>query len=29
MNVFDPQEKEKYYSEQFLVNERRVNEKVE
>lgn len=28
-NVFDPQEKEKYYSEQFLVNERRINDKVE
>lgn len=29
MNVFDPQEKEKYYSDQFLINERRINDKVE
>lgn len=28
-NIYNPDEKEKYYSDDFLLNERHVNEKVE
>lgn len=28
-NIYDPEEKEKYYSDDFLVNQRHVNDKVE
>jgi hypothetical protein len=28
-NVWDAEEKEKYYSEDFLFNQRHINEKVE
>lgn len=28
-NIYDPEEKEKYFSEDFLKNQRHVNEKVE
>ena len=28
-NIFDPEEKDKYYSEDFLQNQRHVNDKVE
>lgn len=29
MNIYDPDEREKYYSDDFLKNQRHVNEKVE
>ena len=28
-NIYDPEEREKYYSDDFLYNQRHVNEKVE
>ena len=28
-NIYDPEEKEKYYSDDFLINQRHVNDKVE
>ena len=29
MNIYDPYEREKYYSDDFLKNQRHVNDKVE
>jgi hypothetical protein len=29
MNIYDPDEREKYYSDDFLKNQRHVNDKVE
>lgn len=29
MNIYDPEEKEKYFSDDFLMNQRHVNDKVE